>query len=280
MAFLRRVAVVVGPKGGAGFTIDGLKIAFNIEKTDSPDPNTGKIQLYNLSKDTSNRVTVAGNHVTLKAGYDDETIAAIFFGDVLKGERKRDGRDFVTELQVQDSRIALMSGQVSVSYSKGTDALTIVQSFIGVIGKSAQGLENIPAGAKYPHGYCFIGMAQDGLRDILNRYGLKYTMQDEKLVILKPGAPSDQTGLRLTPESGLLTVPQPVSDKTASKDAESREPVNKWSFATMLFPQLLPGAACSVESSTLKGAVEITKAVYSGDNRTGDFKIEVEAEVL
>jgi hypothetical protein len=43
----------------------------------------------------------------------------------------------------------------------------------------------------------------------------------------------------------------------------------------MLFPQLLPGSACSVESSGLSGAVLISKAVYSGDNWTGDFKIDI-----
>jgi hypothetical protein len=53
MAFMRKVEVIVGPKGGAGFKIDGLKIAFNIEKTDSPEPNTSKIQIYNLSADAS-----------------------------------------------------------------------------------------------------------------------------------------------------------------------------------------------------------------------------------
>jgi hypothetical protein len=30
MAFMRKVEVVVGPKGGEGFKIDGLKITFTI----------------------------------------------------------------------------------------------------------------------------------------------------------------------------------------------------------------------------------------------------------
>ena len=31
-----------------------------------------------MSLEISNKVSVAGNHVTLKAGYEDESIAAIF----------------------------------------------------------------------------------------------------------------------------------------------------------------------------------------------------------
>jgi hypothetical protein len=48
----------------------------------------------------------------------------------------------------------------------------------------------------------------------------------------------------------------------------------------MLFPELIPGAACKIESPSLDGEVAIKKAVFTGDNRDGDFKIEIEAEAL
>jgi hypothetical protein len=279
MAFIRKVEVVVGPKGGEGFKIDGLKIAFTIEKTDSPDPNKSKIQIYNLSPDTSAKVTVAGNHITLKAGYEDETVAAIFFGDVLKGRRYRDGNDYCTELEVFDSRTAVFSGQVSVSFAKDTEARTVAQAYLDAIGKPFKGLENIPTGEAYPHGVPYIGMAGDGLKDVLNRYGLMYTIQNEMLYIIKPGEAADKTGLKLTPKTGLLTTPQPVSDKTEDGDTAT-DASNRWKFSTMLFPELLPGAACKVESSTLNGEVIIRKAVYTGDNMTGDFKNDIEGDVV
>jgi hypothetical protein len=277
MAFIRKVEVVAGPKGGEGFKIDGLKIAFTIEKTDSPDPNKSKIRIYNLSPDTSSKVTVAGNHITLKAGYEDESVAAIFFGDVLKGRRYRDGNDYCTELEVFDSRTAVFSGQVSVSFAKETEARTVTQAYLDAIGLPFKGLENIPAGAFYPHGLAYIGMAGDGLRDVLNRYGLTYTIQNEMLYIIKPGEAAEKTGLKLTPKTGLLTTPQPVSDKTEDDDTAT-DASNRWKFSTMLFPELLPGAACKVESSTLNGEVIIKKAVYTGDNMTGDFKIDIEGD--
>jgi hypothetical protein len=151
VAFLRYVEVIVGPKGGEGFKITGLKISFNIEKTKSADPNKSKIKIYNLSLDTSNKVSVSGNHITLKAGYEDERVAAIFFGDVLKGHRDKEGTEYYTELEVFDGRSAIMAGQVSVSYAKGTDARTVAQGFLDAIGLPYKGIENIP-GAAYEHG--------------------------------------------------------------------------------------------------------------------------------
>jgi len=279
MAFKRFVEVIVGPKGGEGFKIDGLKIAFSIEKTDSADPNKSKIEIYNLSDDTHAKVAVAGNHITLKAGYEDETVAAIFFGDVLRGSRKSDGVDSVTELEVFDGRTAVMSGQVSVSYAKETEARTIVQTFVDAIGLSYKGMENVPAGEAYPHGYSFIGMAGDGLRDVLNRYDLTYTIQNEMLYIIKPGEAAERIGLKLTAETGLLTAPEPVSDKTSDDDTKA-EASNRWKFSAMLFPELVPGAACKVESSTLNSEVVISKAIFNGDNWGGDYKVDIEAEAV
>jgi hypothetical protein len=279
MAFMRQVEVTIGPKGGEGVKINSLKIAFEIEKTDKPESNTAKLQIYNLSKDTHDKICAAGNHCALKAGYADETIAAILFGDVVKGTRKKSGADYVTEIEVKDGRAAVMAGQVSVSYTRDTDALTIVQDLIDAIGLPSKGTELIPPGAKYSGAFSDIGQAADILRKVLNKYDLCYTVQNEMIYILKEGEASESTGLRLAPETGLLTIPQPVSDKTEETDPE-KEAANAWSFRTMLFPQLIPGAACKVESSSITTEMKITKAKFTGDNWLSDFAIDIEAEVL
>ncbi len=279
MAFIRNVEVTIGPRGGEGIKINELKIAFEIEKTDMPESNTAKVQIYNLSKETHDKISVAGNHCTLKAGYTDETITAILFGDVVKGSRQKSGNDYVTEIEVKDGRVAVMAGQVSVSYAKKTDVLTIVQDLIAAIGLPSKGTELIPSDAKYRGGFSDIGQAADILRKVLNKYELRYTIQNEMIYILKGGEVTESSGLLLTPESGLLTIPQPISDKTEETDTE-KEAVNKWSFKTMLFPQLIPGAACKVESSAITTEMKITKAKFVGDNWSADFAIEIEAEVL
>jgi len=279
MAFMRYVEVTVGPKNGTGFKIDGLKISFHIEKTDSSEPNKATIKIYNLTQDTSSKVTVADNHIQLRAGYKDETIAAIFFGTVVEGKRYKEGENYITELQVQDGRAAVMGGYVSISYTKDVAAATVVDDILNAIGLPCKGQENIPSGENYPSGFAHIGMATDALRKVLNRFELSYTVQNEMLYILKKGEAADKTGLRLTPESGLLTIPQPISDKTSEDNSEA-EAKNGWKFSTMLLPELLPGAACKVEASTYSGDMLIHKAIYDGDNWDGSFKIEIEAEAI
>jgi hypothetical protein len=183
MAFMRQVEVIIGPKGGEGVKINGLKTAFEIEKTDKPESNTAKISIYNLSKETHDKICAAENHCTLKAGYKDEAVTAVLFGDVVKGTRKKSGTDYVTEIEVKDGRVAVMAGQVSVSYAKDTDALTIVQDMIDAIGLPSKGTELIPPEAKYRGAFSGIGQAADIMSDVLNKCdcGLWYTIQNEMI---------------------------------------------------------------------------------------------------
>jgi hypothetical protein len=278
MAFKRIVEVIAGPKDGQGVKIDSLRVEFKIEKTASTDPNKATVKIYNLSKETHNRIAAAGNHVTVRAGYADQVTASVCFGDIISGRRYKDGMNMITEIEAYDGIAAMKGSQVSVSFAKGTPALAVAEAFIDALSMPCKGKENIPSSAKYD-GFSFIGMASDGLKDVLNRFELYYTVQNEMLYILREGQAADTTGLELSPKTGLLTTPQPVSDKTGEDDIKAA-PAGKWQFSAMLFPELVPGAACVVKSSTLEGTVKITKAVYTGGNGTGEFRIDIEAEAL
>jgi hypothetical protein len=144
---------------------------------------------------------------------------------------------------------------------------------ISAIGLPSKGTDLVKG--TYPEAYSGIGQANEILREVLNDEGLRYTIQNEMIYILNGEDPAESTGLKLTVESGLLTIPQPLVDKTKDPDTE-KDAANGWSFNTLLFPELIPGASCEVESSTLNGVVRITKTVFSGDNWDGDFIAEIE----
>jgi hypothetical protein len=279
MAFLRHVEVIVGPKGGTGITVTDLCIEFHVVKDNSPETNTAVIKLYNLSKEHATMVISAGNHLELKAGYEDETLATIFFGDVVTGKRYKNGTDWITELEAHDSRTALFSGMSSVSFAENTPASVIAQAFIDTIGLPVRGQDKIPT-VLYTHGYSFIGFAKDGLNEVLARFGLRYTVQDEQLLILDSGNTVEKTAaLALDAESGLLTIPQPITDAKETNDTTAEVP-SGWTFTALLFPELLPGSVCSVSSATLNGDVVISTVTFTGNTMSGDFKAEVEAQVI
>lgn len=276
MAFNRQVELLVGTKNNEGLKITQLKIDFEVKKTTASGTktNNAKIKVYNCNEGTAKALCTAGNHCILKAGYEDEVVTTILLGDIVKGEKKKDGVNTVIELEVADGRNQVMQGNISVSYGKDTDVATVVQAFTDVLGFPVKGTENIPSGEKYAHGYSFIGMATDGLKQVLNKVALTYTIQNEMLYIKGPDQSIDNLGLRLTKDTGLLTLPTHISDKTDSSTIDQTTS-NKWKFNTMLFPQLMPGAVCKVESSTLNANIMIEEATFKGTNFDGDFIVEV-----
>ncbi len=276
MAFQRNCELNVSTKGGDTVKISDLRIDFDIERGYAPEENRALIRIYNLTKETSAAITEADGHALLRAGYKDESTGAIFSGDILRGWREWVGNDYVTVIEAYDGRTSVMGGQVSLSYAPGTDALTVAQALLGAVGLPYKGTDLIPGG-QYAHGYCYIGMGTDGLEELLARYGLIYTVQDETLYIMQPGAAAEDTGLTLKEGGALLSLPQPVSDKTDTDDIGADAP-NRWAFGAKLNPQLVPGASVSVEASTFKGGLVIKTARSTGSNMDGDFRVDIEAE--
>lgn len=279
MAFQRYVGLSVTTKDGESVKIEDLRIDFDIERTCGKEANRAVIRVYNLTKETSAQVTEADGHILLRAGYKDEAIGTIFTGDILCGNRTHEDNDYVTTIEAYDGRTAVMGGMVSLSYAPDTDALTVAQALLDAIGLAYKGTDLIPEREKYPHGYCFIGMATDGLSELLARYGLFYTVQDETLYIYEQGKETENSELTLEEGGDLLTLPQPLSDKTECKDINEEAP-NRWVFGAKLNPQLVPGASVSIESSTFKGELVIQSAKCRGSNMDGDFRVDIEAEAL
>lgn len=275
MAFGRNIELLVGKKDNEALKITQLKIEFEVTKTNATGTktNNAKIKVYNTNQETTKQLCTAGTHIILKAGYDDEVVSTILLGDVVKGQKKKNNSDTVVEIEVADGRTNIMKGNISVSYAKDTDVSTVVQAFTDVLGFPVKGTENITSSMKFAHGYSYIGMAGDGLKQVLNRVGLTYVIQNEMLYIKAPEQSIDNLGLKLSKTTGLLTLPETVSDKT---DSSVETPSNKWKFKTMLFPQLMPDAVCQIESSTLNGQIIIEKAVFKGTNFDGDFVVEIE----
>ena len=278
MAFLRVIEVISGPRGGQGTKITDLKITFDIIKTSSKTPNKAQITIYNLSKQTAKLMTTHGNHLTLRTGYQDETVAAIFFGDIDRGVTYMKGTERITEIEAYEGQSKTSSHQVSLSFAENTPLSVVLQAATDPLGFPVKGLELIPTGAMYQEkGFSFIGMAVDAVKEILARVGLTYTIQNEQLMIMVPGGVAETSGLLLTAESGLITVPSPIDEKANPPTAST--PV-RWKFISLLFPELNPGAAFTVKSNTANGVLRVDTAHFSGDNWTDKFQVEVEARAI
>lgn len=285
MAFGRIIEVLIGPPGQTGLKIDGLRMTFDIEKDSKPTPNKASLKIFNMSKDNAKAVAKAGNSLVINAGYADEMVGGLFFGDIITAWPHRDGSDYILEIDALDGIKDLQAKTIALSYSEGTVVADVANQILNVMAMAVKGKEKLDTTITYPTGYTFIGKAKDALTEVLRRLGLKFSVQNGIIYIIKDDEGADQTGLLLTTSTGLLVSPEILQDNSQQVGTTTQSPTatkpapapNRWKLRTLMFPQIVPGAYVQVQSPVVETTLLIEKAKYAGDNWDGPFTIEAEA---
>ena len=273
MAFNRLIELQIGIPGEIGIVIKDLRISFNVEKTDTESANKAEIQIYNLTDDTSNKIGKAGNFVIIKAGYIDEGINNLFFGNVTYSLSKKAGTEKILQIQAVDGVNNIQDINITVTYNAGTTIQKIFNDMVLLYGLPLTNTNLILPG-QYVNGYSFTGKVKDALSQVLGRLNLSWTIQNNQLVVIESDKAIERTGLLISPNTGLIGSPEILID-TDTEPTE--EPPVKYKIKCLLFPQLFPGVEFKLQSEKVNGTFKIETAKFTGDNYEGDFICELEA---
>lgn len=273
MAFNRLIELQIGIPGEIGTIIKDLRISFNVEKTDTESANKAEIQIYNLTDDTSNKIGKAGNFVIIKAGYIDEGINNLFFGNVTYSLSKKTGTEKILQIQAVDGVNNIQDINITVTYNAGTTIQKIFNDMVLLYGLPLTNTNLILPG-QYVNGYVFTGKVKDALSQVLGRLNLSWTIQNNQLVVIESDKAIERTGLLISPNTGLIGSPEILID-TDTEPTE--EPPVKYKIKCLLFPQLFPGVEFKLQSEKVNGTFKIETAKFTGDNYEGDFVCELEA---
>lgn len=277
MAFIRKIEVIAGPEGGEGFSVTENFITFDITKSNKKSMNKATIQIYNLSDDTMNIMKRRDNLILIRAGYEDETINDLFVGNIVHSSVKRERVDKVLEIEAHDGQRSLMTRTVSLGFDSRVAVTTVLNNIFSVLAYPVVGRERIPAGEQYNNGYAFAGYARKALEEVLEKVGLKYSVQNEQIFIYKEDDEAVQTtGLLLSPETGLLSL----DPKEERKKRNTTQQKAEYSAKSLLFPQLIPGAQIQIKKGKVDTFFVVQSGVYKGDNQRGEFTAEIEVKEI
>jgi len=275
VAFDRLVEVIVGPDGGTGVKItQDLHIVFEVRKSIKETVNHATATIHNLSKDTVGKMTKAGDALIIRAGYKDEGGAkGLFFGHIVKSQITKEGTSSALILEGTDGGAAMKTQYASVSYAPGTTNTAIVKDLLDILGIPVGNQYTLPS-KEYANGYVFVGKAAKSLEEVLARVQYKYTIQNNQIYILGVDDAFEQQGLKLTYESGLLQVPEPLVDATEEKKPTTAP--TRFKIRSLLFPQIVPGALITIDAAPAVGTFKVEVATFSGDTQNGEFSVEAE----
>jgi hypothetical protein len=278
MAFNRAITIQIGPKDGEKTIISDLFISFEVEKTINKATNIAKVSIANLSSTTLKKVAVVGNQFVLSAGYLDEDISNIFFGGITRTSLRKDNSTLYLDIEAHDGLANINSAVFNKSYNAGTLVSVVIKDIVAAIGYPAKGFDKIPTGTQYPNGILYSGKAVTVLQEALNKIGLKYSIQNEQIVIFKSGELGLNEVALISYNTGLLNDPEPIEDGT---DALSTAKVKgRWRLNTLLSPKIVPGSKVQLETSAMNTELLVENIKYVGGNWEGDFRTTIEAVEL
>jgi hypothetical protein len=273
--FGRTVRLLVGPPGEEGLDLSDLRISFSVEKRVKGQPNKAEITVYNLSENTRKNITVVNNRVLLYAGYDEPGL--LFFGDITKVEHSRVNEQWSTKIQATDGGQKLRETRVSESFKEGATGEQVINRLANLIGIPVGEL-SVDLGDAFANGFSAVGPAKDIIDTLSKKFGFDWSVQNNELQIINKDSSTQQDAVLLTPETGLIGTPQPVTKDAQKLDLSSQN--DKFTARTLIDSRLTPGRKVQIESREVNGLFRVDTIGYVGDTHGNDWYSDIEVSEL
>ena len=254
--------------------VDGLRVAFKIEKSLSPDPNKVEVSIYNLSEDSRKRLQKKDATIIVQAGYE-ENIAQIFRGTLRTVSHVMNGGDRVTKITAGDGEKELRSVRINESMASGATIEAVAKKLIDALGlKTGNALTELSKGGfrsgltDFANGKVLHGLASRELEKLLKSAGLSYSVQDGALQLLRPGDALQTEAVLLNAGTGLIGSPEYGE---TGKDKKITLKVR-----SLLQPTLFPGRRVKIESATVNAVLRVDKVTHNGDTHAQAWYSELE----
>ncbi len=292
MQFNRIFRLIAGEEGGEGLLIeadgknDSLRIEFDIDKDLTQQTNKSSIKIYNLTDESCKKLEVDDRVCELQVGYaEDIGLRRIFLGNVTYVTTRREGADKITELELADGQDSLRDTVVSLGYSAGVSAKTVLNDVAAQMGVTTQIAPDMEF-ASYPAGFSFVGKGRDCLSKILDASGATWSVQNGALQVIMAGGSTNIKALVFSPSSGLIGSPERIVKGVTRPDEEAKKKrkVKKdkkakkagWKIKSLLAPTVNPGDLVRVESVTVTDWFRVESMKHRGDTHGREWYSEME----
>lgn len=279
--FDRIASVEIGPPGAQGLRIANSRIAFQVDKSDKPPANKAKVEIYNLSQGTRDRIRKTTDVVMIRAGYREATgEELIFTGWINLVQHSFPSPDIVSRVEAGDGQKELREARSSLSFAGNVQLSQVVQKLVDDFGFDKRPNIDVP-NVRWTEGYSWVGSTAEGLRQVLDRVGYSYSVQNGLVQILPKGGANGKPVLLISSDSGLLSSPEPINQVEGDLEDSSTKKKPGWAFRCLLMPQLEPGGLVQLRSKAVTGTFRINNVRHSGDTETAqDWTSQVEVSEL
>lgn len=221
--WLRKVNVIVFPprlnQGDAdaqlqttqqGLDFSQMRIRFDVQQADRQTPDNASIRIYNLSRETVNRIRVREfSRVILQAGYERGTVGTIFRGEIKQYGIGREG--------TTDSYLDLFAADGDLGYNFGVSHFTLAagSTFRDLIDRAASDMgmtvEYHPdltgTDREFGRGRVAFGMSRAQIASAARTLGATWSIQNGVVRILPLHSYWPGEAVVINSQTGMLGIP-------------------------------------------------------------------------
>lgn len=255
--FGRIVEVQLGRANSTGVAHRGLRVAFDVEHTDSSVPSTGRVDVYNLGADTVATMQRDDAVMRLLVGYQSQggVPRQIFQGNPTKGGVRLERRDVdrILTIEAQDGGQAFRTKHISESLHTPTTSGQVFSALSEAYGVDLGYVEDVVGTVSFPRGITLVGPVPAQLDRIAELSDAQWTVRDGALHVWRRGS--------TTGEPSVL-----FSSVTRNLVGTPTQKNGLVEVTGLLAPSLRPGKPFRVESDEINGDFVATKVRFFGDS--------------
>lgn len=286
--FDRAYSLIVGPGGGTGLEISGLRITFSISKDDKKTPNHSLISVYGLAPSSRAALEKPDTRCIIKAGYAEEGgPLEMFQGDVTFAWTQFEGAEVITSLELGDGATAYRNAVITLGYPAGANSTTALRDVARRMGLALSMPNDVPT-RTWAGGLSFHGAARTALDKITAGTGLSWSIQGGVLQVIRRGGNTNRTVIELDASGGMIGSPErqrkgPQEVITVQDEATRRrrraaavtEAYDGWRVRSLLLPTVVPGDRIKLSARSAEGVLTVKEVRHTGDSHGGDWITEL-----
>lgn len=209
--YLRHCSLIVADDAGKGIELNQLAIKFVVHHGTYTFPHHADIRIYNLDRDTQNRLVTEFTKLRIMAGYDGNF--GIIFQGAIKQVRigRENGTDGFTDIFAADGDSMHNFGTVNMTLPAGYTQ----QQVWTTLGGLAAGFDvrqaplvSPPLPNRSPRGKVMYGQMRDYLRDFANTNGQLVTVDGGMLTAMPLLAYKPGDAVVINEHSGMVGSPE------------------------------------------------------------------------
>jgi hypothetical protein len=185
-----------------------LRITFQVKRSDIQSPNLAAIRIWNVTRDTAEKIEKEFNTITLQAGYE-ENFGVIFQGNIKEAKFGREnGVDTYLDIRAADGDQDYNFAIVNKTISAGATQRNIADAALSSMAFTNQGFIDDLGKDRLPRGKVMYGNAKKFLRQVAGQTDSSWSIQDGKLQIVKLRSLLPSEAVVLNARTGLIDTPE------------------------------------------------------------------------